>query len=150
MTPLFTATDLADLLGRPVSDERAAAVERVVWGWLKPVLDLQERPNPIPDEVLSWALELAGIAYENPSGLTEYQLGAERTYFSAERRAQILAEASADRGAGEGTSPRGSFPAATRYPDPAWAPGAATRTSRSRSRELHDRSPRGGRPVALR
>jgi hypothetical protein len=118
MTALFSAADLTVPLGRAVTDEEAALAERVVWGWLKPGLGLTERPDPIPDEVFSWAIELGAIYLENPSGLSSKQLGAEQMGFSAERRTAILAEVGEGR-LGPG-SPRGSFPLARPWPDRCW------------------------------
>lgn len=117
---LFTDTELSDHLGdAAVTPERAAAAERLVWGWLKPVLGLEARPNPVPAEVFSWAIELGGIAHENPAGLSSYELGAERYGFSAERRDEILRQAATGGHAATPLSPRGSFPKAACYPDAA-------------------------------
>lgn len=122
MTILFTADDLKNQLGAATVDaDRAEHVERVVWGWLMPVLDLTERPDPVTDDVFAWAVELAAIAYVNPAGLRSQQLGPGSQTFSLERRQEILAEV-----AGGGTpvgvpnSPEGSFPDALSYPDPTW------------------------------
>ncbi len=117
--PLFTAAELSGHLQKTVTAEAAASCERVVWGWLKPALGLTERPNPVPDEVFSWAIELGGIAHENPAGLASYQLGAERIAYSAERRAEILADAADGGRPGTGGAPRGSFPPACAWPDQA-------------------------------
>ena len=73
---LFEPQDLSNWLGKTVADEKATSIEKVVWGWLKPQLGATERPDPVPDEVFSWAIELAAIAYENPTGLSARQLGA--------------------------------------------------------------------------
>ncbi len=116
--PLFNATELAAFLGGTTTEERADVAERVAWGWLKPVLSLTERPNPVPDEVFSWGLELGAIAHENPSGLSSKQLGPGSQQFSAERRREILSSASAAGSASGVPAPRGSFPAAQAYPDP--------------------------------
>lgn len=117
-TELFTAGDLSHWLQCPVAAETALTVEQVVWGWVKPILGLTSRPDPTPDELFSQALELGGIAHENPAGLAAYQLGEERSQFSAERRAEILRDmASGNLPAGGTPSPRGSFPSARCYPD---------------------------------
>lgn len=115
---LFAASDLTGLLGRPVTTDQADTAERIVWGWLAPILG-GDRPQPVPPEVFSWAVELGAIAIENPSGLEAYQLGAERLQFSSERRAEILADVAAGGVPGGGTKPRGSFPDACGWPDPA-------------------------------
>lgn len=117
---LFDAADLGDWLHCTVTDEAAIAAERVVWGWLKPVLGLTERPTPVSEELFSWAIELGGIAHENPDGKSYYQLADERTGYSAERRQQILEEAATGGIAPGGVAkPVGSFPKAQCWPDPA-------------------------------
>lgn len=117
-TALFTAAQLGDTLGFTVTTARAAAVEAIVWGWLKPVLGVTERPDPVTPELFSWAVELGAIAHENPSGLSYYQLGEERRGFSAERRQQVLAEAADGGVPGAASRPRGCFPTAQDWPDP--------------------------------
>ena len=119
--PLFTEVDLGRFVQDDVTAETATVVERVVWGWLKPSLGVDERPVPASEQLWSWALELGAIALENPRGLASYQLGAERWQYSAERKREILDDAasavSGATGTGEGV-PRGSFPAAPSWPDP--------------------------------
>jgi hypothetical protein len=122
--PLFSAEDLTAWLRQPVSDDASDVVERVVWGWLKPLLTPQgitERPVSPSDELKSWAIELGAIAYANPEGLDSYSLESESSKYSSERRDQLLRSV-----AGGGTtapgaalSPVGTFPGARRYPDPA-------------------------------
>lgn len=118
---LFTTQQLADLLEVDVTEARGALAERLAWGWLKPILDLAARPDPVSDEVFSWAIELGAIAHENPAGRTAYELGDERSQFSAERRTEIL-QAAASGGRINDTSssgvptPLASFPPA--LPDP--------------------------------
>jgi hypothetical protein len=116
--PLFDAADLTIPLGREISNDKAEHAERIVWGWLKGPLGLTDRPDPTPDEIFSWAVELGSIYIRNPSGLSSHQLGPAQQAFSSDRRNEILAGAS-----GVATSslrPQGSFPDALRYPDPAW------------------------------
>lgn len=111
-TQLFTAADLNALPGiSGVTDEQATMVERIVWGWLRPVLGVQDRPDSISPELFSWAIELGAIAQENPAGLSSYQLGQERYGYSSERRAEILAGAAGGGQASTGApAPLGSFP----------------------------------------
>lgn len=116
--PLFTEVDLGRFVQEDVSAETATVVERVVWGWLKPVLGVDERPVPASEQLWAWALELGAIAYENPSGLSSYQLGAEQRSYSAERRTAILAEVQQWGTGTPASAPRGSFPAAPTWPDP--------------------------------
>ena len=93
--PLFQPEELQHLLGAATIDnDRADMAERMAWGWLKPVLGLSQRPDPVPDDVFAWAVELGAIAHENPSGLSAKQLGPANQQFSAERRREILASMS--------------------------------------------------------
>lgn len=120
-TALFTADDLnalPEISG--VTEAEATAVERVVWGWLKPVLKVTERPDPVSDELFSWALELGGIYWNNPTDLDSKKTGPfEEKY--GERAAEILHVAATGGATPAGTAlrPVGSFPAARAYPDPA-------------------------------
>lgn len=120
-TTLFTPQQLRDWLQRPVSDDAATSAEKVVWGWLRPVLDIEERPTDVSPELYSWAIELGAIAVSNPEGLSEYALGPERSKFSAENRTRILAAAASG---GTNTDPDapavpvGSFPPPRPWPDP--------------------------------
>ncbi|MFT4081184.1 MAG: hypothetical protein QM638_01230 [Nocardioides sp.] len=116
MTTLFTADDLTSWLHKPVTEADATVAERVVWGWLKPILKLDERPDPVPDELFGWAIELGGIAHENPGGFTTNTSGPFSVQFDAARRTAILEEVAQSVGAGK---PTGSFPPPQRFPDPA-------------------------------
>lgn len=120
-TQLFNAAELGAWLRQDVTDESAVAVERVVWGWLRPVLGLSERPEEPSEELVAWAVELGGIAYANPEGLSSYQLEDESTTYSSERRDEILRVAQGGGVIPDGgvPVPRGSFPRARQYPDPA-------------------------------
>lgn len=120
--PLFTADDMNALPGvSGVTDAEATAVERIVWGWLKPVLKLDARPDEPSDELIAWALELGLIYRANPDGLAEYSLEAERSKYSSERRDEILRGAAGGgvTPGGAALSPKGSFPPARCYPDAA-------------------------------
>lgn len=119
--PLFTDADLSEWLGKTVSPDRAVLVERVVWGWVKAVLGSDERPDPVPEELFSAAVELGAIAFENPSSLTDRGLGPFSESFPIERRQEILDEIARTLGpAGLADAPQGEFPDALAYPDPAW------------------------------
>ena len=117
--PLFDGEELSAHLQYEVSDAAAASAERVVWGWLKGPLGLTERPNPVPDEVFSWAIELGAIAHENPAGLSEQTTGDETNRWALARRAEILDDARSSSAATSTTGPRGNFPRAHSWPDPA-------------------------------
>lgn len=124
-TTLFTAQNLTDLLREEISAEQAAMAERVVWGWLKPVLNLDERPQEISDELFSWAVELGAGQVENPAGLAESQLEGERKKYSLERRQYLLglaASGGTDTGGSTGAgslAPSGRFSQPLSYPDAA-------------------------------
>lgn len=118
---LFTSAQLTSWLRQPVSEDAAEIVESVVWGWLRPLLQLDERPATQSAELKAWALELGGIAYTNPEGLSSYSLESESTSYSSERRDEVL-RAVAGGGTtpdGAAPAPRGCFPNARAYPDPA-------------------------------
>lgn len=120
-TVLFTANDLSSWLRQPVTDDSAALIEKVVWGWLRPLINLTERPDSPSDELAAWAVELGAIAYANPEGLASYQLESEKSAYGSERRDEILRMAAGGGTTAPGAAPaaRGSFPDAVRYPDPA-------------------------------
>jgi hypothetical protein len=110
---LFTPTELSNWLRQPVADESAWMVETVVWGWLRPVLQLTERPEVTSDELKAWAIELGAIAYVNPEGLGSYALETEKSVYSGERRAELLGiAASGGTDVGPVPGPRGTFPPA--------------------------------------
>lgn len=108
--PLFDSVELGDFLRKDVTESAAASAERVVWGWLSPVLGLTQRPDPpISDQLFSWAIELGAIAYENPTGDVTKQLGNLQVgSSSATRRAEILEAATST----YALAPRGTFPPA--------------------------------------
>lgn len=120
---LFTSAALGDWLRQSVTDAQAVVVEVVVWGWLAPILRLTTRPDTLTADQYAAALELAGIAYSNPEGLSEYQLESEKSVYSSERRDEILRILAAQSGTVAvgltPPSPTGSFPAPKCYPDPA-------------------------------
>lgn len=110
--PLFDATELTNLLGTAVSEERARAAEHVVWGWMQPLLGVEERPQPLTPQQYGWAIQLGAIAHENPAGLSSKQVGGVREDYSAERRQEILddIEAANPGVISRAPMPRASFP----------------------------------------
>lgn len=122
---LLTPQELADHLGYDVTQARATSAERVTWGWLKAATGLAVRPDPVPAEVFSWAVELAAIAYENPAAhADDGDGGGITTAYDRQRRAAILADAAAWAAARAGSSsptgPQGAgFGSARAWPDPA-------------------------------
>ncbi len=59
---LFTDKDLTDSLRQGLLDTDSVAVaRRVVSGWLQDATGLAEWPDPVPDSLFAWAVELAGL-----------------------------------------------------------------------------------------
>lgn len=121
---LFTPPQLSAWLQYPVETAAAEIVERVVAGWLLEATGLASLPSP-PPELFSWALELGGIAYENPTSMSTDQ-AADVTQSWGDRRSQILRSAAKwaqrvlpEQAPSSTVGPRGSFPAARSWPDPA-------------------------------
>jgi len=91
---LFDLTDLPSYLQVPsVDTETATRVRRVAGGWLMGATGVAPTawPNPIPDDVWAWSLELAAIAFRNPTAnasesLDDYSV----SYGDRLRRAEIL------------------------------------------------------------
>ena len=117
--PLFTASDLSQLLGETVSADTAVMVEAVVWGWMQPRLGIADRPEELNAQQFSWAIQLGAIAHENPAGLTARQVGEVREQYSSETRDAILDEVEGSASSVLPSAPRGRFPSARAYPDPA-------------------------------
>lgn len=109
MADIFDLGDLPSWLQVPeVDTETATRVRRYASGWLMSATRLTEWPDPIPDALWAWAIELAAIAYYNPSGTSREQIDDYLVQYAGERRTEILAAAAAMYGAA--SSPRGSFP----------------------------------------
>jgi hypothetical protein len=123
LTTLFTKAELAGWLRQDVTDDQLTAVESVVWGWIAPILKADARPDALTPGQYAAALELGGIAFSNPEGLSSYGLDTERSVYSSERRDEILAIIAAQAGSTvpglTAPAPVGCFPPARRYPDPA-------------------------------
>jgi hypothetical protein len=109
---LFDLTDLPSWLQVPAVDtETAIRVRRFANGWLMNATGLTTWPNPIPDNLWAWAIELAGIAFRNPSaaaseGLDDYSVSYDRA-----RRKEILDAAQIAYQGTSGGIPLYSFPA---------------------------------------
>lgn len=121
-------TDLRDFLRYDEDDvfvEKTATLAiKVATGWL--TVEVGTIPPTVDDSspLYAWCLELAGIAYENPTSMSTDQAG-ETSSAWADRRLQILTTArrwAAEQGSGPVSSvpaPRGTFPPAPSWPD-AW------------------------------
>jgi hypothetical protein len=108
---IFDLVDLPSWLQIPeVDTETATRVRRFASGWLMQATGLSTWPTPVPDDLWAYAIELAAIAYYNPSGLSSESLDDHNVAYSAERRKEILAAAKATYNTGSG-SPQYNFPA---------------------------------------
>lgn len=79
-------------------------------------------PNPIPDDLWAWHLELAGLIYDNPTSADRISLGRLTVSWgtqAAARATAILDAAEATYGPIGTSGPQGSFPAVSAWPDPA-------------------------------
>lgn len=96
MTDLFTIDDLSSYMQVPSLDlATAVAVRRAASGWLADATGLAEWPVPVPDRLWAWALELAAMAYLNPTWAERETVGGVTTQWGdlAVRRREILTAA---------------------------------------------------------
>ena len=108
MADLFALEDLPSWLQVPEVDEQTAIrVRRYASGWLMAATGLTSWPDPVPDNLWAWAIELAGIAFRNPAAATSESIDDYSVSHDRERRAEILAQAKA----AYGGQPQYSFPA---------------------------------------
>lgn len=113
MSDLFDLGDLPSWLQVPqVDTETATRVRRAASGWLMGATRLTTWPDPVPDDLWAWALELAAIAFRNPDGASNESVDDYSVGYDRQRRVEILAAARASYGAT--ASPQYSFP------DPDW------------------------------
>jgi hypothetical protein len=109
---LFDLVDLPSWLQVPqVDTETATRVRRAVNGWLQDATGLTVWPNPVPDRLWAWAIELAAIAHENPTAKWSQTIDDSVDVYergSQGRRREILAAARAAYNTSGG--PQGSFP----------------------------------------
>lgn len=76
MADLFELTDLASYLQREDLDiETATRARRIASGWLRSATGLTDWPDPVADDLWSWSLELAAMAYTNPEMLYSETVG---------------------------------------------------------------------------
>lgn len=97
MADLFDLVDLPSYLQVPsVDTETATRVRRYASGWLLNATRLTPwPPSPVPDDIWAWAIELAAIAFRNPSGAASEAIDDYNVSHDGERRAQILEAARA-------------------------------------------------------
>lgn len=121
---LLTVTELADSTQRTIRPASGAVAIRVAEGWLRSVARIDPWPDQeignVPEDLFAWAVELAAIAYDNPSGLASRTVGDTARAWQLTRRAEILAAAKTAYPGASGSSggPVGSFPASVPLPDP--------------------------------
>jgi hypothetical protein len=118
---LFTPAELREWLQyEEINNDSAVMVERVVAGWLLSATGREDLDSSNDARVFAWAVELGGIAYENPTSMTDDSSGSTSSSW-ADRRAQILAQAREwalqQAPAASGQLPRWSFPQAQPWPD---------------------------------
>jgi hypothetical protein len=125
-------TDLATSLQVDLDAASADEARRKAQAWLASATSLTAWPTPIPEDLRAWAIELAALAYDNPSMLESETLdGGATVRWALNRRTEILDNARARYGSGAiAGRPEGNFPAALDDPDPliatqpyyVWAP----------------------------
>jgi hypothetical protein len=95
VSDLFDLVDLPSWLQVPeVDTETATRVRRYASGWLKDATKLTVwPPEPVPDDIWAWAIELAGIAFRNPDAATSEAIDDHNVSWDRGRRAEILAAA---------------------------------------------------------
>ncbi|BEL07833.1 hypothetical protein Q0Z83_060240 [Actinoplanes sichuanensis] len=118
MADLFELTDLASYLQRADLDvETAVRARRIASGKLRSATRLAAWPDPVPDDLWTWAVELAGLAYNNPELLATETTGAVSSTWERGRQAEILAAARETYG-GPGGIPAGG--PLFSFPEPDW------------------------------
>jgi hypothetical protein len=97
MAELFELEDLAGLLreGDEFDEAAATVARRVVSGWLRNSTQLTTWPDPVPDDLYGWAIELTAMFYGNPTALASEAIDDYRATMDRARRADILAAAQA-------------------------------------------------------
>ena len=108
MADLFTLDEFASYIQQDVDTSTATVVRRVASGWLMSATGLNVWPDPTPDDVWTWALELAAIAYRNPDGTSSETVDDYTVMADRARRKEILEAARV--GYGGASIPQYSFP----------------------------------------
>lgn len=119
MGRLVVDGELAAHLQHPTRTDAERSAIRIAEGWLfsvtrsLPVWSDPPPDAPVPEDLHAWALELAGIAYDNPQGLTTRTVEDDTRIFAVTRRREILDAAAACYGGV--AAPLFSFPPAPTY-----------------------------------
>lgn len=114
MPAFATATQLATHLQQNVDTATATQALDGASGLLRSAAGITVDPSPVPLDLRTWTLELAGLIYENPTGREREEVGDIATSWLSVRRRQILAEAARVYGVAPG--PVFSFPDAPYWP----------------------------------
>lgn len=109
MADIFELGELPLWMQDPELDPNVAALNRrFANGWLQDATGLAEWPDPIPDRLWAWAIELAAIANRWPDGTSREAIDDFQAQQDRARRKEIL---DAARTAYSGAStPLGVFP----------------------------------------
>jgi hypothetical protein len=111
---LVTTEELRVYMRRPsVVTESAQMAVRVAEGWLASATRLATWPDPVPEDLFAWAIELASLAYSNPEGLNAQAIGDHTANYAVARKAEILAAAARNYGT---TRPLYRFPPPRAWP----------------------------------
>lgn len=125
---LVTPGELASYLRRGTLDSGSAEMAcRLATGWLYGHTGGWSTwpPLPVPHDLWAWALELAALAYDNPTTRERVTLSRMTVVWGAEAAArwQRIIDAASERyppTAPATSAPQGCFPDAVSYPDPAY------------------------------
>jgi hypothetical protein len=109
---LFTLDEFASYVQQDVDTSTATVARRVAYGWLKWATGLTDWATPVDDQLFSWGLELAAIAFRNPDGTASEGVDDHQVTWDRLRRKAILDAARL--AYGTGGQPQYSFP------DPDW------------------------------
>lgn len=96
-TPLVNTEDLRVYLQIDAEDyllDTAEIAVQLADGWLESVTPfVLAWPSPRRNDLWAWALELAGMAYDNPEGMSLHTTGGTTSGWMQGRRQEILAAA---------------------------------------------------------
>jgi hypothetical protein len=110
MADLFDLVDLPSWLQVPEVDTATATrVRRAASGWLQDATGYTEWPDPVPDRLWAWGIELAAIAYRNPDATASETIDDYTRQQDRSRRREILDTARAAYNTA-GRVPQYSFP----------------------------------------
>lgn len=110
MADIFDLGDLPSWLQVPeVDTQTAIRVRRYANGWLQDATGLDTWPDPVPDRLWAWAIELAAIAMRNPDAAKSERTDDHQVEWDLARRAEIL-QAAREAYKTRSTEPQFSFP----------------------------------------